>query len=410
MARRRYQRGSLIIRGKRQKAYVLRYYEEVLLPDNSLGRTRRSKVIGLVSEIGSKREARKLADAILLEQNPDTNRPQSAITFGQFVKQWEEKILPLKKPSTQEFYRDIIGKHLLPCFSVKRLCDLGPSDVQGFITAQAQRFAWQTVHHMKVALNQVLNQALEWGYLRENPANRVRMPRRPPRLEQVILTPAQLRELLQELAEPYKTLVATATVTGMRRCELFAVRWCDVDLEARIIHVRQRIYRGRIDTPKSPRSIRDLPIPKWLAAALQQHRLRSKGTDSGFVFARPDGKPMSPTSVASHVLRPALKQLGLPEVSWHCFRRTLATWLSAHGTQIKTAQEQLGHASATTTMEFYIQSLPGSRRQAIEQFGRVLDPNGPKMAVSQTKQTPEFVGNVRETVVAVPGIEPGFPD
>lgn len=225
MARRRYQRGSLFVRGKRRMVYVLRYYEDVLLSDNSLGRQRRSVVLGLVSEVGSKRKAWEKADPILREMNQGGHQPQSVLTFADLIKQWKERILPLKKVSTQGFYRHVIDKYLLPFFSGKRLCDFSPGEIQGFITGQAQRFAWQTMQHMRVALNQILLPAVEWGYLRENPGRSIKMPRRPLRPEKVVLTPDQLRKLLQVLQEPYKTLVATAAVTGLRQCELFGLRW-----------------------------------------------------------------------------------------------------------------------------------------------------------------------------------------
>ncbi len=385
---RKYQRGSLIVKGKKRKVYALRFYENVLLPDHSLGRARRSKILGAVSDIGTKRKAWELAETILQQVNLGMERPQTTLSFGQFAKQWEEKILPLKKQSTQEFYRETLARHLMPAFSEALLCDIKPADVQGFITAQAQRFAWGTVQHMKIALNQVLNQAVEWGYLRENPASRVKMPKPPRRGEKFILTPEQLRDLLTKLEEPYQTLVATAAATGVRRCELFGLRWCDVDFDKSMIYVRQRFYRGYVDTPKTPRSTRDLPIPRWLVEKLRRHQTRTKGTASSYVFEGRFGKPLSATTVSRNVLRPALKALGLPEVSWHCFRRTLATWLSEQGVQIKATQDLLGHASVNTTLEFYVQSLAGTRRQAIEQVGRLLDPNGPQFTdpVSSTIQ------------------------
>lgn len=97
---------------------------------------------------------------------------------------------------------------------------------------------------------------------------------------------------------------------------------------------------------------------------------------------------MSPSTVARIGLRPVLRELGFPEVSWHCFRRTLATLLSEQGAQVRTVPEQLGHASGTTTLEFYVQAVSGSRRQAIEQIGRILDPNGPKFVRSLDKGAP----------------------
>jgi integrase len=113
-----------------------------------------------------------------------------------------------------------------------------------------------------VTLNLILQQAVEWGYLHENPAQSVKMPRRPPKPDLVVLTYQQMTKLLEALSEPYKTMVQLVVLTGMRRCELFALRRMDVDLEQAVIHIRQRVYRGQIDTPKSTMSIRELPLPR----------------------------------------------------------------------------------------------------------------------------------------------------
>jgi integrase len=379
---RKYQRGSLSVRGKRQKVYVLRYYESVLLPDHSPARARRSRILGEVSEIGTKRKAWEIAETIMRGANLSMKRPEATLTFRQFAKLWEEKILPLKKDSTQTFYRETLARYMLPTFAAMRLCDIEATDVQGFITEQAQRFAWSTVQNIKLTLNQVLKQAVEWAYLRDNPVARVKMPKRPLRAYKVILTPDQVKQLLPLLREPCHTVVATAIATGMRRCELFALRWSDVDLEKSVIHARQRIYKGLIDTPKTPRSIRDLPIPRWLTEKLLQHRDRTSGSPASFVFGGSEGKPLNAVSMCQRVLQPALSALGLPRVSWHCFRRTLATWLSEQGTQIKTTQELLGHSSVNTTLEYYVQSLTESRKQAIEMIGRLMDPIGPREMVS----------------------------
>ncbi len=145
--------------------------------------------------------------------------------------------------------------------------------------------------------------------------------------------------------------------------------------------VRRHIYNGSIDTPKTPRSIRNLPMPRWLGEKLLKHRHRTHGCPNNYLFEGTSGKPLNPVSMCQRVLQPALSALGLPRVSWHCFRRTLATWLSERGTQIKTTQELLGHSSVTTTLDYYVQSLTESRKQAIDQIGRLMDPNGPQLTV-----------------------------
>ena len=85
-------------------------HESVLLPDRSLGRTRRSRILGTVSEVGTRGKAWEIAETIMREANLSMERPEATLTFGQFAKLWEEKILPLKKQSTQKFYRETVGE------------------------------------------------------------------------------------------------------------------------------------------------------------------------------------------------------------------------------------------------------------------------------------------------------------
>lgn len=292
-------------------------------------------------------------------------------------------ILPLKKASTQAFYRDVIYRHLLPAFSNQRLCDLVRAEIQGFITAETQRYAWSTVQGIRVTVNLILDPALDWDYLSENPARSIKMPRRQNRPDLVVLSLAEIGRLLQELKEPYQTMVSMAVLTGMRRCELFALRWSDVDFDQLVIHVRQRVYRNQIDTPKGRGSIRNLPLPSGLTARLLALRDAAAATPPGLVFPGRKGKPLSATTVARRVLKPALQKLGLPEVSWHGFRRTLGTWMREQNVHVKTIQEQLGHANAATTLDLYVGSLSDERRRAIERDRTLaesnctqMDPNG----------------------------------
>jgi integrase len=360
---------------------VFRYYEDVVLPDGSPGRIRKSVILGPVSEVGAKKDAWRLADEIVGETNHGRQRPQSSMVFEKLGQQWKDKILPLKKASTQGFYEGIMKNHLLPAFKDKRLCDLSRAEIQGFITERIRKYSWNTVQGMRVTLHQLLEQAVEWGYLKDNPAGRIKMPRRPPRKENFVLSQDEARKLVAQMPEgKYRCLVGTAAATGLRRCELFVLERRDVDLDKRVIHVRRRVYRGQVDSPKSRRSIREVPIPDWLVEQLGQRLEETDAGENSPLFPGPNGKPLSATTAARKVLHPALEKLELPRFSWQCFRRSLATWLIEAGVPIKTVQELLGHASATTTLEFYVESRWESRRQAIDDVGRILDPNGPKSA------------------------------
>src|SRR5438445_9791727 len=104
VARRRYQIGSLAVRGKRRKVWVARWREDIKNPDGTLGRIRRAEVLGNVSEL-SKREALRIMESKLKPINEGRHRPVSTITLEQFIRQqWEPAMVPVLKPSTSRYY------------------------------------------------------------------------------------------------------------------------------------------------------------------------------------------------------------------------------------------------------------------------------------------------------------------
>ena len=117
MARRRYQEGCLFMRGRAgRKVWVARWREDVLRPNGTVGRLMRSQVLGPVTHISTRREARLLLNALLRPTNQGLRTPQSTMSFGDFARKWEEAVLPTYRASTRNFYRDILRKHLVPKF------------------------------------------------------------------------------------------------------------------------------------------------------------------------------------------------------------------------------------------------------------------------------------------------------
>ena len=127
VARRRYQSGCLFKRGKRRKVWIARWREDVIRPDGSLGRIQRSIVIGLLSEVPTRREAQMQLDQHLQMLNQGQHRPQATKLLQAFVEcEWTTLVLSTLKLSTQRGYRMVLGKHVLPCFGQRRLCDIAP--------------------------------------------------------------------------------------------------------------------------------------------------------------------------------------------------------------------------------------------------------------------------------------------
>ena len=145
MARCQYQNGCLFIRGKRRKVWVGRWRENVILADGSTNRVMRSLVLGPVSEIAGRREARRLLDARLNPVNQGQYRPEATILFSKFVTDYfEPGVLPTLKFATQEIYSLLLRKHLIPRFGDHRLCDISRVEIQQYLLEKLkQGFAWK---------------------------------------------------------------------------------------------------------------------------------------------------------------------------------------------------------------------------------------------------------------------------
>lgn len=135
MARRGFQQGTLFQRGTRRKLWVARWCEDVIQVDGTLGRLRRSEVIGTVAEFPTRRKAMQVLSQKLRAINRGDARPQSVRTFGDFVKNdWMPVVLPTLKFATQKHYRYMLDVHLIPAFGKSPLRDLTRGDLQGFLS------------------------------------------------------------------------------------------------------------------------------------------------------------------------------------------------------------------------------------------------------------------------------------
>lgn len=393
MARPKHQDGSLLIRGKGKKMYVARYYETVAGPDGLLRRVRRSVVLGPVSEIGTRRAALNRMAELLRPINQGWQTPKAMVTLRQFVREhWEPNVLCLFKPSTQVGYRPILTTHLLPCFGDKVLFEITPAEVQGFLSDKSKTgIAWHSVRNMRNLLRSILRTATEWGYIEDNPVARVKLPPRPRRTPTEILRPEQVQKLVAQMREPYRSMVLLAVLTGLRRGELFALRWGAVNLGKGTLDVRESVYNGHFSTPKTRSSVRCIPLSSPAIALLQAHQSRVKPSDPDeLVFASRVGKPFRPDNILKRVLHPLSRKLRCPRVGWHTFRHVHATLLSELGEPLKTSQEVLGHSDLQTTLGVYTHAVSESVLRAEERLAKaVLDPIGPKSeqgVVSETEQ------------------------
>jgi integrase len=160
-------------------------------------------------------------------------------------------------------------------------------------------------------------------------------------------------------------MVGLAILSGLRRGELFALRWRDIDEESRVRMVREAVYDGIFDTPKTEAEWRQIPLSDGALGFIREATRGRHGTRRARLL---DG--VGPHALAQHVLRraifPACKGLGLPQATWLTFRRTYWSWSHDKGVPGKVVAQLMGHAHVDTTLTVYAQVLDGALRAAVD--------------------------------------------
>ena len=211
--------------------------------------------------------------------------------------------------------------------------------------------------------------------------------------------PEEIRLFLENVNSNYYTLFLTAVMTGMRRGELLALQWGDIDWNSNQISIRRSIYRGEFFSPKSKNSIRRIVVTPILRQALEQHRLLGKKSELGLIFSNKNGLPLNPENLIKREFHSALDRAGLRRIRFHDLRHSYASLLISQGENIKFIQSQLGHSSAKTTLDRYGHLMPNLENDAARRldetvfgsFVRKLLENPVSEGFSLKNETPEVI-------------------
>jgi integrase len=179
-----------------------------------------------------------------------------------------------------------------------------------------------------------------------------------------VARPAEARALLEALVPAERALWASALYAGLRRGELQALRWEDLDLDARLIEVRRSWDRveGPIE-PKSRSGRRRIPISETLRAHLLAHRLGQGRGGNGLAFGASEERAFEPSALLERA-RAAWSRAGLAPIALHECRHTYAGFMIAAGVNAKALQQYMGHSSITVTLDRYGHLMPGAEREA----------------------------------------------
>lgn len=278
------------------------------------------------------------------------------------------------KPSALRGYDEALRLRILPALGHRRLSELERSDLQALVEQwQRDGLSASTVRNSVNPLKVIFRCAdqLVDGVVPQNPTVGLRLPATRGRRDRVASID-EARQLLSALPTRDRALWGTALFAGLRRGELLALRWSDVDLTERTITV-ERSYDAKVGfvAPKSRAGLRRVPIVAELVELLDTHRQIRSWDDDALVFGRAPARPFSPSAIGRRA-RTCWLKAGLTPITLHECRHTCASYFIAAGVNAKALSTFMGHSSITITLDRYGHLFPGAETEAMTLVDRYL--------------------------------------
>ena len=359
----RFQNGSLVLvkNLKADDSWFFRYYEDV---DGK--RVHRNLRIGTVREYPRRRDAEK---AVLVLRSTINSGVRSPQTVNELVAHYRRYELTLERKAfaTVEAHESYLTLHILPKWGEHKLSEVKTVAVEMWLDKMP--FAPATKTKIRNIMSAVYSHGIRHEWITFNPISKVRCSAKRLR-EPDVLAPSEFKALLKELPLRERTAVMLAAATGLRRSEMFALRWSDVNFLTKEVSVTRSCVRNRFGNTKTPASRKPVPLHESVCEVLAEWRKASDyNGDDDFLFPsiRMNGtQPVFPDMVLQKIVRPALERAGIKGkvIGWHSFRHSLATNLRSLGVDVKVAQELLRHANSRTTMDLYTQAVSADKRDA----------------------------------------------
>lgn len=349
----------------------------------------------------SRKEVADKINEILHKVNTETYVEATNLTVGDWLDKWLSGRKPHLAYNTWDSYEMLIRCHIKPVLGSIQLKKLNTRHIQAMLNDKLVNgrikgeggLSPRTVRYMHTVLHSALDQAVKECLIVKNVAAHVELPKKDKK-EMDTYNKDQVKRLLNAAKGKditfYMAILLELT-TGLRKGEILALKWENIDLEKGTLQVKEQLQRVKDEglifkEPKTKKSKRSIALSEKVVSSLKYYKSRQNerrlilGTeykDFDLVICQDNGKPFDPVCFIEHY-KSLLKEAGLPDSCFHSLRHTFATLSLEAGVSIKAIQDILGHSSISTTMDVYSHVTQGMKKEAADTISNVVIENEQK--------------------------------
>jgi len=322
---------------------------------------RKSQVVGSVRDM-TKGEAREEVARIVAAERTQRDTTQfKAFVDGVYLPFYRRKW----KHSTCGVNENRIAVHLIPQFGDRELGSFSRDELQDFLDSKGSKFSFSVVAHLRWDLRQIFQMAVAEGRVQRNPALLLFAPKTAAKPKRRVMTISEVQKLFEVLGPRERLIVKFAVLAGMRPGEIFALTWGRI---SNCADIRQRVYRGILDTPKTTQSERKAALSAGLLLDLEEWRKHAVDTSAAaWVFPSENMTPLAKENVWRRSIAPKLEKADLGWANFQVMRRTHSTLMNAMGVEGKLVADQMGH-TLDVNQNVYTQSPVALRQEGVNRL------------------------------------------
>ncbi len=335
------------------------------------------------------------------------------ILFGEWMDNWLKNFkYGLVEARTYDYYESHVKIHLKPQLGYIKLQDLKTEHIQKMYNSlfnNGNGISASTVKHIHVTIKQCLEKAVELNYINKNPSKYCILPKDGKEIKRKVFNSDEILKIMEVLdfSNTYDVLIMLDFVSGLRKGEIIALTWEDIDFDNERLIVNKVFSQIKLrdengddiktddgnrfkyvfitKTPKTTSSNRVIPIPKNIIPILKKHKLKTAeinlkhgipNNENSLVFPSEVGTKLNPENITRRWIS-ILNKVGVDYLNFHCIRHTFATQLLEKDVNVKSIQDLLGHSSIRTTLDIYSHVSQDSKKDAISKLNDIL-PNNTK--------------------------------